>query len=110
MDFLSPPEVRVCVDRDGGQDTVTTCSGWDQFLCLAVAQLTSRESLRDIQACLRVAQPKLYQMGFRSTVARNTLAHANEVRDWRIAAAFARGLLATARSLYASEPFGVDLE
>jgi hypothetical protein len=74
---------------------------------LAIAQLTYRESLRDIQACLRVAQPKLYHMGFRSVVARNTLAHANEVRDWRIYADFAQGLIAAARSRYASEPFGV---
>jgi hypothetical protein len=96
MDFLSPPEVRVCVDRDGGQDTVTTCCCWDQFLCLAVAQLPSRECLRDIQACLRGAQPQLYHMGFRRAGA-------------RIAAAFAQGLLATARSRDAAAPFGVDL-
>jgi hypothetical protein len=76
---------------------------------LAFAQLTFRESLRDIQTCLRVAQPKLYHMGFRSLVARNTLAHANEVRDWRIYADFAQGLIATARTLYATEPFGVEL-
>jgi DDE family transposase/uncharacterized protein DUF4372 len=110
MDFLSPYEFRVCVDRYGGEYKVQTFSCWDQFLCLAFAQLTFRESLRDIQACLRVAQPKLYHMGFRSVVARNTLAHANEVRDWRIYADFAQGLIATARRLYASEPFGVDLE
>jgi len=110
MDFVSPYEFRVCVDRYGGEYKVKTFSCWDQFLCLAFAQLTFRESLRDIQACLRVAQPKLYHMGFRSVVARNTLAHANEVRDWRIAADFARGLIATARQLYATEPFGVELE
>jgi len=110
MDFVSPYEFRVCVDRYGGQYKVKTFSCWDQFLCLAFAQLTYRESLRDIQACLRVAQPKLYHMGFRGTVARNTLAHANEVRDWRIFADFAQGLIATARGLYATEPFGVELE
>jgi len=110
MDFVSPYEFRVCVDRYGGQYKVQTFSCWDQFLCLAFAQLTYRESLRDIQACLRVAQPKLYHMGFRGTVARNTLAHANEVRDWRIFADFAQGLIATARGLYATEPFGVELE
>jgi hypothetical protein len=110
MDFVSPYEFRVCVDRYGGHYKVQTFSCWDQFLCLAFAQLTFRESLRDIQACLRVAQPKLYHMGFRSVVARNTSAHANEVRDWRIYADFAQGLIATARSLYATEPFGVDVE
>jgi transposase len=110
MDFVSPYEFRVCVDRYGGHYKVQTFSCWDQFLCLAFAQLTFRESLRDIQACLRVAQPKLYHMGFRSVVARNTSAHANEVRDWRIYADFAQGLIATARSLYATEPFGVELE
>jgi Transposase DDE domain/Domain of unknown function (DUF4372) len=110
MDFVSPYEFRVCVDRYGGHYKVQTFSCWDQFLCLAFAQLTFRESLRDIQTCLRVAQPKLYHMGFRSTVARNTLAHANEVRDWRIYADFAQGLITTARTLYATEAFGVELE
>jgi transposase len=110
MDFVSPYEFRVGVDRYGGHYKVQTFSCWDQFLCLAFAQLTFRESLRDIQACLRVAQPKLYHMGLRSVVARNTLAHANEVRDWRIYADFAQGLIATARQLYATEPFGVELE
>jgi hypothetical protein len=110
MGFVSPYEFRVCVDRYGGHYKVQTFSCWDQFLCLAFAQLTYRESLRDIQACLRVAQPKLYHMGFRSVVARNTLAHANEVRDWRIYADFAQGLIGTARTLYASDPFGVELE
>ena len=110
MDFVSPYEFRVCVDRYGGHYKIQTFSCWDQFLCLAFAQLTFRESLRDIQACLRVAQPKLYHMGFRSVVARNTLAHANEVRDWRIYADFAQGLIATARQLYLTEPFGIDLE
>ena len=110
MDFVSPYEFRVCVDRYGGHYKVQRFSCWDQFLCLAFAQLTFRESLRDIQTCLRVAQPKLYHMGFRSTVARNTLAHANEVRDWRIYADFAQGLITAARTLYATEAFGVELE
>lgn len=109
MDFISPYEFRQCVDRYQGHYKVQSFSCWDQFLCLAFAQLTFRESLRDIQACLRVAQPKLYHMGFRSVVARNTLAHANEVRDWRIYADFAQGLIATARALYATDPFGVEL-
>ncbi len=109
MDFVAPYEFRKCVDRYDGEYKVQHFSCWEQFLCLAFAQLTFRESLRDIQACLRVAQPKLYHMGFRSLVARNTLAHANEVRDWRIYADFAQGLIATARPLYAAEPFGVEL-
>ena len=109
MDFVSPYEFRKCVDRYDGEYKVQRFSCWDQFLCLAFAQLTYRESLRDIQACLRVAQPKLYHMGFRGTVARNTLAHANEVRDWRIYADFAQGLITLARSLYTAEPFGVEL-
>jgi len=110
MDFVSPYEFRKCVDRYQGHYKVQRFTCWDQFLCLAFAQLTYRESLRDIQACLRVAQPKLYHMGFRGTVARNTLAHANEVRDWRIYADFAQGLITTARTLYAAEDFGVVLE
>jgi len=110
MDFVSPYDFRVCVERYHGHYKVQRFSCWDQFLCLAFAQLTYRESLRDIQACLRVAQPKLYHMGFRSIVARNTLAHANEVRDWRIAADFAQGLITEARRLYATEPFGVELD
>jgi hypothetical protein len=109
MDFVSPYEFRKCVDRDHGHYKVQTFSCWDQFLCLAFAQLTYRESLRDIQACLRVAQPKLYHMGFRGPVARNTLAHANQVRDWRIFADFAQGLITTARTLYAADAFGVEL-
>jgi hypothetical protein len=109
MDFVSPYEFRRCVDRYAGHYKVQRFSCWDQFLCLAFAQLTYRESLRDIQACLRVAQPKLYHMGFRGTVARNTLAHANEVRDWRIYADFAQGLIAIARTLYAIDAFGVEL-
>jgi len=110
MDFVSPYEFRKCVDRYQGHYKVQRFTCWDQFLCMAFAQLTYRESLRDIQACLRVAQPKLYHMGFRGTVARNTLAHANEVRDWRIYADFAQGLITTARTLYAAEDFGVVLE
>ena len=110
MDFVSPYEFRKCVDRYQGHYKVQSFTCWDQFLCMAFAQLTYRESLRDIQACLRVAQPKLYHMGFRGTVARNTLAHANEMRDWRIYADFAQGVITTARTLYAAEDFGVALE
>jgi hypothetical protein len=82
----------------------------DQFLCMAFAQLTYRESLRDIEACLRVMQSKLYHMGIRGHVARSTLADANEHRDWRIYADFAQVLIAQARSLYRHEDFGVDLD
>ncbi len=109
MDCVSPYEFRKCVERYQGHRNIHHFTCWEQFLCMAFAQLTYRESLRDIQACLRVAQPKLYHMGFRSIVARNTLAHANEVRDWRIYADFAQGLITTARTLYAAEAFGVEL-
>jgi hypothetical protein len=85
-------------------------SCWTQFLCMAFAQLTYRESLRDIEACLRSGQRKLYHMGFRGKVSRNTLAHANQVRDWRIYADFAQILIAQARRLYANDSFGVDLD
>ena len=82
----------------------------DQFLCMAFAQLTYRESLRDIEACLRGAKPKLYHMGIRSKVSRNTIAHANETRDWRIYADFAQVLIKIARELYAEEDFGLELD
>src|SRR5216683_373810 len=109
MDFLPLPEFRRCVERYQGDYKVQSFSCWDQFLCLAFAQLTGRESLRDIEACLRSQQPKLYHMGFRGRISRNTLAHANETRDWRIFADFARVLITTARELYRHEPFGVEL-
>ena len=82
----------------------------DQFLCLAFAQLTFRESLRDIETCLRSFQPKLYHAGFRGNVSRSTLADANRVHDWRIFADFAQVLIGRARKLYADEPMGVELE
>src|SRR5438105_970031 len=82
---------------------------WDQFLCMAFAQLTYRESLRDIEACLRAVQPKLYHVGIRARVSRSTLAYANETRDWRIYADFAQRLIATARELHVNEPLSVDL-
>lgn len=109
MDFLPLPEFRRCVERYRGDYKVQSFSCWDQFLCLAFAQLTGRESLRDIEACLRSQQAKLYHMGFRGRISRNTLAHANETRDWRIFADFARVLIGTARELYRHEPFGVEL-
>src|SRR6202043_866895 len=92
-----------------GQRYIKDFSCWDQFLYLASAQPSYRESLRDIEACLCAQQPKLYPMGFRGQVSRNPLAHADEHRDWRIYADFARILIAAARSLYRDEPFGAGL-
>ena len=109
MDFLPLPEFRACVARYQGDYKARGFSCLDQFLCLAFAQLTYRESLRDIETCLRAMQPKLYHMGIRGRVARSTLADANETRDWRIAADFARVLITIAKPLYATEPFGVEL-
>ncbi len=109
MDFLPLSEFRRCVARYQGDYKVRGFSCLDQFLCLAFAQLTYRESLRDIETCLRAMQPKLYHMGIRGRVARSTLADANETRDWRIYADFAQVLIAIAKPLYATEPFGVDL-
>ena len=93
-----------------GERKVKSFSCLDQFLCMAFAQLTYRESLRDIEACLRAQRSKLYHLGIRSAVARNTLANANAVRDWRIYADFAQSLIGIARPLYVDEPFGVDLK
>jgi hypothetical protein len=101
---------RRCVARYGGERKVKTFSCLDQYLSLAFAQLTYRESLRDIEACLRAQERKLYHMGINSRVSRSTLADANESRDWRIYADFAQSLIAIARRLYAGEPFGVDLK
>ena len=110
MDLLPIYEFHKCVDRYDGHHKVKSFSCWDQYLCMAFAQLTYRESLRDVQACLRAAESKLYHMGFRGQVSRNTLSHANQVRDWRIYADFAQVLIAMARPLYAQEDFGVQLE
>lgn len=110
MDFLPSQEFRRCVDRYKGNYKLQRFSCWDQFLCMAFAQLTYRESLRDIEACLRSAGTKLYHMGIRNRVARNTLANANQVRDWRIYADFAHSLIATARELYIGDSFGIDLQ
>lgn len=110
MDFMPLHEFRKCVRRYHGDFKVKSFSCFDQFLCLAFAQLTYRESLRDIESCLRAMQSRLYHMGFRGRVSRNTLAHANETRDWRIYADFAQILIAQARSLYAGEDLGIELE
>lgn len=109
MDLLPLPEFRRCVERYQGDYKVQSFSCLDQFLSLAFAQLTYRESLRDIETCLRAHGSQLYHMGFRGGISRNTLANANQQRDWRIYADFARVLIAQARRLYQREPFAVDL-
>lgn len=109
MAHLPLTTFRRCVARYDGEHKVKHFTCLDQYLCMAFAQLTYRESLRDIEACLRSQAAKLYHMGLRSTVARNTLANANAVRDWRIYADFAQSLISIARKLYAEESFGVDL-
>jgi len=109
MDFLPLPAFRHCVARYHGEYKVGGFSCLDQFLYLAFAQLTYRESLRDIETCLRAMQPKLYHLGIRGRVARSTLADANETRDWRIYADFAQIVIARARALYCTEPFEVEL-
>ena len=108
--FLPDREFRRCVARYEGDARLRGFSCWDQYLTMAFAQLTYRESLRDIEACLRALGAKLYHMGFQSKVARSTLADANESRDWRIFADFAQVLIRIARPLCATDPIGVDLD
>ena len=110
MDLLPLAEFQRCVARYGGDYKVQRFSSLDQFLCLAFAQLTYCESLRDIEACLRAQSSKLYHMGIRGSVARTTLAYANQHRDWRSFADLAQGLIATARALYQQEPLAVELD
>src|SRR5208337_1950365 len=110
MDHLPSYEFQKCVERYRGDAHHRDFSCRDQFLAMAFAQLTYRESLRDIEACLGSMRGKLYHMGFRGRVARSTLADANEAHDWRIFADFAQGLIAIARPLYADDPLGVDLD
>lgn len=110
MDFVPTYEFRKCVDRYNGNHKVISFSCWDQYLCMAFAQLTYRESLRDIQVCLRATQSRLYHLGIRGKVSRNTLAHANQTRDWRIYADFAQILIEKARKLYAADSFGIELD
>jgi hypothetical protein len=107
---LSHIEFQKCVARYDGDHHHRSLSCWDQFLAMAFAQFTYRESLRDIEACLQSMSGKLYHMGFRCRIARSTLADANETHDWRIFADFAQHLIATARPLYADDPMGVDLD
>jgi len=110
IEFLPHQEFQKCVARYGGDRYLKNLSCWDQYLAMAFAQLTYRESLRDIEACLHSVSGKLYHMGFRGKVARSTLADANEARNWRIYADFAQVLIAIARPLHARDPIGVDLE
>jgi len=110
LGFLPDREFRRCVARYGGDARPRGFSCWDQYLAMAFAQLTYREGLRDIEACLRSLGGKLYHMGFHGRVSRSTLADANDAHDWRIYAEFAQVLIRIARPLYASDPIGVDLD
>jgi hypothetical protein len=109
MDHLPQHTFRRCVERFGGDRSVKSFSCQEQFRCMAFAQLTYRDSLRDAVTCLNAQQAKLYHMGIRGLVRRSTLADANERRDWRLYAAFASALIVTARRLYAGDRFGADL-
>jgi hypothetical protein len=108
-DWIHPEQFRRCVHRYDGNYKVSNFPCWDQFLAMAFAQVTYRESLADIEVCLRSRPDQLYRMGFRSAVAHSTLADANRTRDWRIYADLAQGLIARARRLYANEPLAVEL-
>lgn len=110
MDFLPQKKFRKCVDRYNGNYRVRSFTCYDQLLCMAFAQLTYRESLRDIECCLRAMQEKLYHMGIRGKVARSTLANANETRDWRIYSDFAQILINEARRLHIDDDFGLELK
>jgi hypothetical protein len=110
MNWIHPEQFRRCVDRYDGNYKTHGFSCWDQFLAMSFAQVTYRESLADIEICLRSRRDQLYHMGFRSEVAHSTLADANGRRDWRIYADLAQGLIARARRLYAQEPLGIELE
>lgn len=110
MDFMPLPVFRRCVAKYQGDFKVRKFSCLDQYFCMAFAQITYRESLRDIVACLRSQNNKLYHMGIRGTVSKSTLADANELRDWRIYAELAHALIATARDLYSTETFLVELD
>jgi len=110
IEHLPHKEFQKCVARYRGDRYAKNFSCWDQYLAMAFAQFTYRESLRDIETCLGAVGDKLYHMGFRTSVARSTLADANESRDWRIYADFAQTLIATARNLYTLDPLAVDLE
>ena len=110
LEFLSKHKFRQCVERYNGNYRVRSFTCFDQFLCMAFAQLTYRESLRDIECCLRAMREKLYHMGIRGKISRSTLAYANENRDWRIYCDFAQILIHEARQLYANDDFGLELD
>src|SRR5260370_3134620 len=110
MAHLSAYEFQKCVARYRGDSHGRGFSCWDQYLAMAFAQFTYRESLRDIEACLRSMSGKLYHVGFRGNVARSTLADANESRDWRIFADFAQVLIRIAPPLYAHDPIAIELD
>lgn len=110
MKFLPRRQFNACVTRWRGDRRPRGFSCHDQFLCLAFAQLTFRESLRDIETCLRALEPKLYHAGFRGKISRSTLADANRAHDWRIYADFAQVLIQRARRLYANEPLAIELD
>jgi len=110
IEHLPMHTFRRCVQRYDGNHKIKSFSCLDQFLCMTFAQLTYRESLRDIEACLRAQREKLYHMGIRGGISRNTLSNANKVRDWRIYADFAQALIKIARPLYAEEDLGLDLD
>jgi transposase len=110
MEWIHPEQFPRCVQRYDGNCRIRNFPCWDQFLAMSFAQITSRDSLADIEVCLRSRQDQLYRLGFRSTIAHSTLADANSSRDWRIYHDLAQGLIARARRLYASESFGVELE
>jgi hypothetical protein len=110
IEHLPHQEFQKCVVRYGGDRCAKDFSCWDRYLAMVFAQLTSRESLRDIEACLKAVDGKLYHLGFRGSVLRFTPADANESRDLRIDADFAQVLIGMARPLYANDPLGVDLD
>ena len=110
LDFLPKRQFRRCVARYQGNHRIRSFTCSDQFLCMAFAQLTYRDSLRDIECCLRAMKDKLYHMGIRGKISRSTLADANEKRDWRIYRDFAQILIRHARKLYADEDFGLQLD
>jgi hypothetical protein len=110
MEWIHPEQFRRCVQRHQGNYRIRAFPCWDQFLAMSFAQLTYRDSLADIEVCLRSRPDQLYHMGFRSTIAHNTLARANRSRDWRIYHDVAQMLIARARRLYADESFGVELD
>jgi hypothetical protein len=110
MDHLPMHTFRKCVDQYSGNRYVKSFNCFDQFLCMAFGQLTHRESLRDIEICLRAHKSKLYHIGIRGGISRNTFSNANKTRDWRIYADFAHALIKIARPLYSREDLGLEMK